>query len=41
MILFTDGPLESEGSPKHIPVIALDGDNDERGKLLENSKVSE
>ncbi|CAM0943048.1 unnamed protein product [Alopecurus aequalis] len=34
-----DGPLESEGSTKHIPVIVLDGDNDERGKLLENSKV--
>ena len=39
MILFTDGPLESEGSTKHIPIIALDGDNDERSKLLENSKV--
>ena len=25
--MFTDGPLESKGSPKHIPVIALDGDN--------------
>ncbi|KAM0913330.1 hypothetical protein ACQ4PT_012241 [Festuca glaucescens] len=36
-----DGPLESEGSTKHIPVIVLDGDNDERGKLQENSKVSD
>uniref|UniRef100_A0ACD5Z4L3 Uncharacterized protein n=1 Tax=Avena sativa TaxID=4498 RepID=A0ACD5Z4L3_AVESA len=34
-----DGPLESEGSTKHIPIIVLDGDNDERGKLLANSKV--
>jgi hypothetical protein len=39
--LFTDGPLESEGSTKHIPVIVLDGDNDERGKLQENPKVSD
>ena len=38
MILFTDGPLESEGSTKHIPIIVLDGD-DERGKLPEKSKV--
>ncbi|KAK1603408.1 hypothetical protein QYE76_016521 [Lolium multiflorum] len=36
-----DGPLESEGSTKHIPVIVLDGDNDERGKLQENPKVSD
>uniref|UniRef100_A0A453Q2Q8 Myb-like domain-containing protein n=2 Tax=Aegilops tauschii subsp. strangulata TaxID=200361 RepID=A0A453Q2Q8_AEGTS len=36
-----DDPPESQGSTKHIPVIILDGDNDERarGKLLENSKV--
>lgn len=36
-----DDPPESQGSTKHIPVIVLDGDNDEtaRGKLPENSKV--
>ncbi|KAF7092081.1 hypothetical protein CFC21_094603 [Triticum aestivum] len=36
-----DDPPESKGSTKHIPIIVLDGDNDERarGKLPENSKV--
>ncbi|XBI50152.1 hypothetical protein VPH35_113604 [Triticum aestivum] len=36
-----DDPPESQGSTKHIPIIVLDGDNDERarGKLPENSEV--
>ncbi|KQK01353.1 uncharacterized protein LOC100844290 isoform X2 [Brachypodium distachyon] len=34
-----DDPLESEDSTKHIPIILLDGDTDERGKEQENPEV--
>ncbi|XP_044953016.1 uncharacterized protein LOC123403115 [Hordeum vulgare subsp. vulgare] len=39
--LYDDPPESQLGSAKHIPIIVLDSDNDERarGKLPENSKV--